>query len=759
MRIHRLALVALLCVTALPAIAPAADEITLSNGIVSRTWSRDALRTLRLTGPGINLTDPAPDFHLVIDGARIPSDALPVNSVSVAPVSGGQRATWSLGVPGVLEVTRTVTLFDGIAGFEARTWITSAVPAVLSGYTLDEVAVAPPGEFGPPQPRPAATIHAFRAGADWREPGWAPQALVGDGNTGDWRKSTTGAPGVPLRGTAQWISITMSNQARIGMVMERRDYASSVGSFSGSIAAAEVDLSRDIAYTGPFESDVHAQNPGPGPARHRALVPGRTLALEPVFTMLAADADDEPWQFHKYLTQHRLQPYKKAVTFNSNNIEDNIVDNNISTGAKDNLNYDRFVPLADAARDLGIDTFILDDGWQAASGDWCPDSDACPEPRRARDPVKFRARYNDATFQQVRDVLAGGPGTDDDIALGLWMTPMEFHPSSKAFQTNPQWACAPVGDGTAMVSVADPDGSSNEAGLGVWNPLALGVHPDTGVPMRLIDYIEGRILRMIEVYGASYFKFDFLVWVDCGGAEPVTMYEYHDAFVDMVDRVLAEHPEVTIETDETNDYRLFPYESIARGPSWFVNGSPKYGEALHTLWSLAPYVPGFSLGQATISDGSDVSARGIDTLMAAGLNSHMTIWTRIDTAFTSAQRARAKRWTDFYKAHRDALGAFTYPLLADPRANGWTALQTWDGDAHTGFLLAFNQGAANGTRSIGLRGLAGVADGALFRLTQHEPGNATTTDLGLFTATSLRAGLPVTIAAAHGAAVIEIAPA
>lgn len=128
---------------------------------------------------------------------------------------------------------------------------------------------------------------------------------------------------------------------------------------------------------------------------------------------------------------------------------------------------------------------------------------------------------------------------------------MEFHPSSDAFRRSPGWACHPVGDGTAAVNLAQPNSSSNEAGIGVWNPMALGTHPDTGSLTRLIDYIQQRIERAIDVYGARYFKFDFLVWIDCLGIDQADMYQYHDAFVAMVDRLQALHPEVTFQIDET----------------------------------------------------------------------------------------------------------------------------------------------------------------------------------------------------------------
>jgi alpha-galactosidase len=354
-------------------------------------------------------------------------------------------------------------------------------------------------------------------------------------------------------------------------------------------------------------------------------------------------------------------------------------------------------------------------------------------------------------------VLAGDPDTTaDDIALGLWMNPMEFNPASTAFKTNPQWACVPTGLATAIVNAAQPDDGSNEAGIGVWNPEALGLDPDTKTPVKFIDYLEGRIRREIDVYGARYFKFDFLVWADCVGVEPVDMYGYRDSFVAMWDRLQSDHPEVTFQIDETNDYRLFPFESVARGPSWFQNGSPASQQLLHNLWNLAPYVPGFSIGQAALGNRADRTARGIDYLMAVALGSHVTFWNDIDVGFTAAERAEVKRWTDFYKANRDELATFTYPLLSDPLKNNWAALQPWNPDAGRGYLLAYRQGAANASQSIPLRGIRGSGS---FALTLVDPADGSSASLGTFTASALRAGLNVTLAQPYSYAIIQIQPA
>ena len=719
------------------------DEGTsLCNELVCRTWVGRTPVTASLTGRGVSSQAVTPDFSLTLDGVSIPSSVLPVEDLQAQVLDkGGIRLVWTLGVSPVVTAVRVVEAYSGIAGFRSQTTLTSLVPIPLSGYTLDEVGTGP-GD---------ATAHAFRAGADWREPDWAPQLGIGDTHTGDWRLTTTGST---VDAPGEWLSVEPETGGRVGIVAERRDYASSRVAFDGSVARAVVDFSRDVVYTGPFEESIHAENPGPGPARHRVLIPGRALALEPAFTLVAADADEEPWTFYEYLVGRRLEPYRREVTFNTNRVDSNL----ISTGAKDDVDFDRFVTLAEGAREMGVDTFVLDDGWQAISGDWCPDSPACPEPRYGTSP-KFEPRFPDETFAAVREVLAGDPEDPaDDMRLGLWMTPMEFHPASEAFQTNPQWACAPVGDGTAALSIVDPDSGSNDAGLGVWNPVALGIHPDTGEVVRLIEYIEDRIERAITVYGATYFKFDFLVWVDCGGAEPVDMYGYHDAFVEMVDRLIAHHPGVTFQIDETNDYRLFPFESIARGPSWFQNGGPASDQLLHNLWNLAPYVPGFSLGQHVLGNGSDIAARGIDMLMAASLGSHVTFWNEPDTELTPVQRAQVKRWTDFYEANPSIAG-FTYPLLEDPLAKRWTALQPWDHDVSSGWVIAFRQDDASASTEIPLRGLDGLPADATFQVTQVDPASGLESSAGTLTAEQLRAhGVPLS-AGPWGYAIVRIEPA
>jgi hypothetical protein len=215
----------------------------------------------------------------------------------------------------------------------------------------------------------------------------------------------------------------------------------------------------------------------------------------------------------------------------------------------------------------------------------------------------------------------------------------------------------------------------------------------------------------------------------------------------MLDRLRADHPEVTLQIDETNDYRLFPFESITRGPTWFQNGGPSVDRMLHNLWNLSPWVPTFALGQNALAD-EDFAGRPVDTLMAAALLSHITFF-HDPRRLPDAVIDQVGEWTAWYKQHRELLDGVVYPLLDDPLERGWTALQTWDPDAGAGALLAFRQGSGDETRRIALQN---VPPGRAFELTSAPDGAL----VGTFTSEQLRTGVDLRIPEREGARVILI---
>src|SRR6185312_9423857 len=234
------------------------------------------------------------DFTLALTGLELGSEAFSVQSVAVTKLPRrGLRVTMRLAAPlqlpglsGGLSVTRIAEAYPGIAGFRTQTVLESAAPLVLERATLEQAA--PPGAVAP-------AIHAFRAGADWREPDWTgPAITAGDPHPGTWRESHTAAAGRPLDGSGEWLSLADGDRSAF-MVMERNDLPSSRVGYDGRMGSATVDFSRDILSLGPFEEQAHIENPGPGPGRVRTVRPGEPFELPAVFTGFGRKDGDEPW--------------------------------------------------------------------------------------------------------------------------------------------------------------------------------------------------------------------------------------------------------------------------------------------------------------------------------------------------------------------------------------------------------------------------------------------------------------------------------
>ena len=729
-------------------------EITIGNSLVERTWSRTGFGTTEYTRKNVftSAGDPTADFTLDFGAAPLASTTLDVQSFTVDEIDRGLRLNFVLAEPGTallnaLNVNRSIEVYNGIAGFRTETSILSSSPLPLRGYTIDELSA----------PGAAPTIHAFRAGADWREYGWegpfvpdvteefpdefppeqvrealkdcagvgCPSSSVGDPHAGTWRDTRTAGAGTALSAPGEWISMKHTTGSTAFMMMERNDFPSSRARYDGSRAALVVDHTRDIVSAGPFEEQIHAENPHEAQAgRVRTIKALEPFELEAAFTGFALDEADEAWQFHKYLTREVLETQSHDITFNSNGTDDNV----ISTGAKDDMSYEMIKLVAPKAKAMGIETFILDDGWQAKSGEWFPDCPDHREPRAEEDPVKYAPRFTDCDFTAVREEIA-------PMKLGLWMNPMHYHPSASTWREHPDWMCQPVGSALHTYNTAEPTSSSNEAGLAQWGPNA-------------IPYIESKIDTMVTEWEVEYFKFDFLVWLDCVGQGD--LYEFKEAFGDMLDRLIAKYPHVTFTVDETNDYRLFPFESITRGASWFQNGSPEPDQLLHNIWNLSPWIPGSYLGQHFLG-GGQWQRYPVDTLMAAALTSHMTFFSDL-RPLPDWVVAEAAPWIEFYKANRDAFTQLIYPLLGDPIEKQWTALQSWNPEEGFGALLAFRQQSDSPTQTIALEN---VPEGMTFDLFAAPTGEFVRT----VTSEELTTGLGVTLDDKDTAAVYVIAPA
>jgi hypothetical protein len=683
------------------------DRATLSDGLISRAWRI-------LSGPAggfetVQLDDVAhgrhwataagaPDFSLTIDGVPLTSAqgwssvvATPSVAPGVASITFVATTLPSPAVPAGIAVTRTYTLHAGSAAMSVTASVHDGTPVPLriGAWSIDEVTGTSPG---------TAEVDAYRGGSDF---------------TTSFHTATTETSGSfddegevlrADRGGAGWFIVTQ----RRGGAMSRVGAAASAGAWR---TYAGVDPARDLLDLGPITApnsdDNRVTNPAyPVPVRQRTVLPLEDMSLGSAYTGVytggsqeaaaalagEADAHGATAALPRSIDLNTFHPWGHGAGLSDANLR----------------------PQAQLAKQLGIETFMLDDQWQgSSSGDWLWDQQ------------RFPLDTNGVpTFVDFLHSLG--------LNLGLWMSPMEFNMSSATYAAHPDWACAPTGDASAQIP--------NDAGLGVWDASNPG----------LIAHLTAVVDHLIAADGVTEFKFDFLTWLDC---PPHDYLDYEDAFVAWVRSLQQRHPHVAFEVDETNDQRTWPFESVSLGTSWFDNDhtSTPVQKQLHDVWSAAPWIPTSTLGVG-LYDGTLVAPYTSSFLMPLAMLTHVTFWTDL-TRIPAADQADTAWWLSWYTQHRGELSGVVFNLTpSDDPLDGksWAAFQPWAGDH--GYVFAFRQGGAGTSITLPLHG---VDAATLYTLTDVRTG----TPLGEATGAQLTAGLAITLPSPWTAQVIAVAPA
>ena len=352
-----------------------AQRVTLGNSLAERSWNRAALATLELRdkrGRDHVWSRNTPDFRLFGTGAPITSEQFTVTGVQVEHLArGGLRVEMQLTGPAGLTATRIAEAYPGVAGFRTQTVLAVASRRCRSPARR---STRPRSATRPRRPRTtsarartgaARTTRARRSSSATRRPA----------HGGRRRRA---AAGEPIEANAEWLEATEGERS-LAMVMERNDQPSSRARYDGQAARARGRLRARRDHPRPARGERAHREPVRGrrpPARRRR--PGEPFALEPAFVALGAHAgrrrvaalrlprrpppDAVPEGDHVQLQRHRRRTRSRPArrtTWTSTSIRE----------------------IAPIARALGIETFILDDGWQARSGDWQPDSPEFPEPR------------------------------------------------------------------------------------------------------------------------------------------------------------------------------------------------------------------------------------------------------------------------------------------------------------------------------------------------------------------------------------------
>jgi alpha-galactosidase len=338
--------------------------------------------------------------------------------------------------------------------------------------------------------------------------------------------------------------------------------------------------------------------------------------------------------------------------------------------------------LAAQAAALGVERFVLDDGWfvgrdddTTSLGDW-----------RA-DPLKYPQGLT-PLIDHVRSL---------GMAFGLWVEPEMANRRSALLEAHPDWVLGdegraqPLGRGQYVLDLSRPE---------------------------VAEAIFAQLDALLSAHPIAYLKWDMnrdLTHPASRGRPAV--HAQTRAVYALIDRLRAAHPAVEIESCASGGGRA-DYEILKRSERIWTsdNNDPTVRQKLHRTFSIffPPEVMGAHVAAAT---NPITGARSGMTLRAAtALFGHMGVEADVRT-FSEAERATLARMIALHKSHRARLHGGRLVRLSHPEP-GLAALMAVDPE---GALVSAVQLDLPRTASPAPLRLAGLEEAASWRVRLLNP--------------------------------------
>lgn len=298
------------------------------------------------------------------------------------------------------------------------------------------------------------------------------------------------------------------------------------------------------------------------------------------------------------------------------------------------FNHDatRIERLAKAGAEIGIERFVLDDGWfkgrrndTAGLGDWTPDD----------------LTYPDGLGPLVETVRGLG------LQFGLWVEPEMINPDSDLYRAHPDWALSLKGRDRPTAR----------------HQLVLDMRRED-----VRDHLFGRLNTILSETPVSYLKWDHNRDHAPSGGSAQTRGTYA-----LLKRIRAAHPEVEIEGCSggggRSDAGLVPY--VHRfWTSDNIDAVARIGMQLGFLAFLPPEIMGSHVGASPAH--ATGRSQHIAFRAATACMGHFGVELDPET-LSDADRTVLAKWIAFYKEWRHILHGTSVTLGEGPDRLRWQA--------------------------------------------------------------------------------------
>jgi alpha-galactosidase len=349
---------------------------------------------------------------------------------------------------------------------------------------------------------------------------------------------------------------------------------------------------------------------------------------------------------------------------------------------------DKLTALADAAADLGVERFVLDDGWfrgrrddRAGLGDWWVDEEVWPG----------------GLHRLIDHVRARG------LQFGLWIEPEMVNPDSELYRAHPDWILS--------AGHRRPPLQRHQLVLDLTRP-----------PVR--EYLRDRISALLDEYEISYIKWDCnRDIIDAGrGAAWGTpaAHAQAQAVYQLLDELRARHPEVEWESCAAGGGRIdvAMLEHVQR--VWTSDMTDALARQSIQRWT-GQLVPPEYLGAHVAAPFSHQTGRYMPMSLRGGtaLFGHFGIEADI-TQVPAEDLAELADWIRLYKRHRGLIHSGHMVRLDTPDNTAWMygVVAT---DASTALMSYVQLDEPRDDQPAALR-VPGLDPGRRYRITDVTPG-------------------------------------
>lgn len=263
-----------------------------------------------------------------------------------------------------------------------------------------------------------------------------------------------------------------------------------------------------------------------------------------------------------------------------------------------NFNENLIVSLFDGAKEIGADTFLLDDGWfgnahprnkdNAGLGDWQVNTNKLPH---GLGYLADEARKRGINF-------------------GIWIEPEMVNPSSDLFEQHPNWAI--------QQAHREPILSRNQLDLDLSNPA---VH----------DFVWGVVDHTLSTPGVTYTKWDANRFVSQPGstylppeAQSEVLVDYGFALYDIMNCMAAKFPNIVAMVCSGGGGRV-DYGSLKYFHSFWPSDNTDPVSRIKIQWGFSHFFPATTIAAHVTQMGKRPQKFAVDVAMSGALGVDMDI--------------------------------------------------------------------------------------------------------------------------------------